>query len=135
MSTPLDLRLADDTPIEPPSLRELYQLAITKRDESPLARVLQARLRQIEQHGHTAAADDAAGVGKLVAVARAKVLKTLQTAFRDMDSDLQMAGDMAMGRIDALTTAELDLLDRRIAQAIATGLAAMDVIDRERARR
>ncbi len=97
-----------------------------------LGRVLQARLRQIEQHGHTAAADDAAGVGRLVSVARAKILKTLQTAFRDMDSDLQMAGDMAMGRIDALTPTELDLLDRRIAQAIATGLAAMDVIDRAR---
>lgn len=119
MSAPVDIRPADFTPLATPAL----------------GRVLAARLRQIEQHGHTAAADDAAGVGKLVAVSRAKILKTLQTAFRDMDSDLQMAGDMAMGRIDALTTAELDLLDRRIAQAIATGLAAMDVIDRERARR
>lgn len=97
-----------------------------------LGRVLQVRLRQIEQHGHTAVADDATGVGRLVSVARAKILKTLQTAFREMDNDLQMAGDMAMGRIDALSSTELDLLDRRIAQAIATGLAAMDVIDRAR---
>lgn len=100
-----------------------------------LGRVLQVRLRQIEQHGHTAAADDEAGIGKLVTVSRSKILKTLQTAFREMDSELQMAGDMAMGRIDALTPTELDLLDRRLAQAIATGLAGMDLIDRERTRR
>ncbi len=119
MTAPIGLRPADFTPLATPAL----------------GRVLATRLRQIEQHGHTAAADDEAGAGKLIAVSRSKILKTLQTAFRSIDQDLQMAGDMAMGRIDALTTAELDLLDRRLAQALATGLAAMDLIDRERTRR
>lgn len=44
MSAPVDLRPADFTPLATPAL----------------GRVLAARLRQIEQHGHTAAADDAA---------------------------------------------------------------------------
>ncbi|MES2905048.1 MAG: hypothetical protein V4696_12760 [Pseudomonadota bacterium] len=119
MTAPVDIRQLDFLPLITPAL----------------GRVLQVRLRQIEQHGHTAAADDDAGLQQLIRVSRSKILKTLQTAFRDIDGNLQMAVDQAMARIDAISTAELDLLDRRLAQAIATGLAAMDVIDRERAGR
>ncbi len=100
-----------------------------------IGRVLRTRLEQIAGYGHTPDKDDETGAFALIGVARRKILHTLQHEFRSIETELQAAGDMAIGRIDVLTEAQLNLLDRRLATAAATTIATMELIDRERARR
>lgn len=100
-----------------------------------IGRVLRTRLDQVATHGHTPEKDDETGAFALIGVARRKILHTLQHEFRSIETELQAAGDMAIGRIDVLTDAQLNLLDRRLATAAATSIATMELIDRERARR
>ena len=100
-----------------------------------LGRILAARAAQVEQHGHSPEADAATGAHALAYMARQRILRAEQQLLKEIDKLTQESCDQLHGNADRvahMTDGELATVDRRLAQAGALIIAAMDVLDRTR---
>ena len=100
-----------------------------------MARLISTRVRQVEHHGHTAAADDATGPSPIITVAHGHAVRALHQLADELRGNLQMAGDMTRGDLTHIGDQQLTVLARRLITAAACAIAATDIIDRELARR
>lgn len=99
-------------PLHPQPLDDAQPHPIFSR---AFADVVTARINQVERHGHTAAADDARGVYRLLNTAHQPLLAAI---------------DMAIGDPARLTPQCRAVLRRRMVKAAAIIIAAADTLDR-----
>lgn len=100
-----------------------------------LSRILKVRGKQVFEHGHDAAADDAAGTGALTRMAYHRLLLAEQKHLARATDELQRACDDTSGRLDCLDARQLEALDKCLVTAAALTIAAIDTLDRFRDRR
>lgn len=118
-------------PLHPVAADPDYRAIITPS----LARILKIRGKQVVDHGHDAAADDAVGTAALTRMAYNRLLLAEQKHLTRATNELQRALDDSGGHLHCLDDRQLDTLDKCLATAAALTIAAMDTLDRFRDRR